>query len=75
MTQPTVTVIVPVRNGTKVLSLCVNAMKAQTYPAELFEIIVVDDESTDATAVMTEDTIAEWSAQGVKTRLRLIRKT
>lgn len=74
MTQPTVTVIVPVRNGVKVLPLCINAMGSQTYPAHLFEVIVIDDESTDATAKMVEDMAAEWIASGVQTRLRLIRK-
>lgn len=74
MTQPTVTVVVPVRNGMKVLPLCLNAMKTQTYPAELFEVIVIDDESTDNTAAMVEEMANQWTASGVKTRLRLIRK-
>jgi len=74
MSQPTVTVVVPVRNGTKVLPLCLNAMKTQSYPAELFEVIVIDDESTDDTAKMVESMAAEWQATGIKTKLRLIRK-
>lgn len=74
MTMPTVTVIVPVRNGVKVLPLCLNAMPGQSYPAHLFEVIVVDDESTDETAKYVEDTAAQWAARGIATRLRLIRK-
>ncbi|MDO9316076.1 MAG: glycosyltransferase [Burkholderiaceae bacterium] len=74
MTQPTVTVVVPVRNGTGVLPLCLEAMKTQTYPADRFEVIVIDDESTDGTAKMVEDMAEQWVAEGVKTRLRLIRK-
>jgi glycosyltransferase involved in cell wall biosynthesis len=74
MTLPTVTVIIPVRNGKQFLPPGLEALRRQTYPLEKFEIIVVDDESTDDTADIVEAMIARWAAAGDSPRLRLIRK-
>ena len=49
MTVPVATVIVPTRNRPEALAACLDALARQT--ASSFEIIVVDDESTDAAAV------------------------
>ena len=46
-TLPLVTVIIPVRDGVAGLALCLAALARQTYPAELFEVIVVDNGSTE----------------------------
>lgn len=43
-------VIVPVHNGAETLDACLTALTGQDYPRELFEVIVVDDGSTDETA-------------------------
>jgi cellulose synthase/poly-beta-1,6-N-acetylglucosamine synthase-like glycosyltransferase len=45
-----VTVIIPARDEEENLPPLLQCLKAQTYPAELFEVIVIDDFSTDATA-------------------------
>jgi glycosyltransferase involved in cell wall biosynthesis len=45
-----VSVIVPVFNGAHIIGDCINALLAQTYPLEKYEIIVVDDGSTDRTS-------------------------
>jgi GT2 family glycosyltransferase len=42
-----VSVIVPVYNRANEINRCLDALINQTYPEELFEIIVVDDYSTD----------------------------
>lgn len=42
-----VTVIIPVYNNAEMLALCLEAIRAQTFPAERFEVIVVDNASTD----------------------------
>jgi len=42
-----VSVIVPVRNGSRTLPLCLPALLGQDYPAEAFEILCVDNGSTD----------------------------
>lgn len=45
-----VSVIVPVWNNPEQLRLCVEALKAQDFPADDYEIVVVDNGSTDDTA-------------------------
>jgi GT2 family glycosyltransferase len=40
-------VIIPNYNGKRFLETCLNAMRVQTYPRELTEIVMVDDASTD----------------------------
>ena len=54
-----VTVIVPVFNNPAQLRLCVAALQAQDFPADAFEIVVVDNGSTD-------DTAAAAAAMGVR---------
>jgi len=64
-----VSIIVPARNEEKNISHCLEDLVGQDYPAELFEIIVSDDSSTDHTVeiinrfIVSHDTI----------RIRLVR--
>jgi cellulose synthase/poly-beta-1,6-N-acetylglucosamine synthase-like glycosyltransferase len=51
---PFISVIVPARNEAKNISNCIASLQRQQYPEGLFEIIVVDDESTDATYAIVE---------------------
>jgi cellulose synthase/poly-beta-1,6-N-acetylglucosamine synthase-like glycosyltransferase len=48
--QPMVTIIVAARNEDKSIAQCLQALIQQTYPANKYEIIIVDDGSTDSTA-------------------------
>ncbi|HWB61975.1 MAG TPA: glycosyltransferase [Chitinophagales bacterium] len=48
-TQPFVSVVIPTRNESKYIKACLEAIFAQNYPADKFEVIVVDDYSTDPT--------------------------
>jgi glycosyltransferase involved in cell wall biosynthesis len=50
-------VIVPTRNRADRLDVCLAALARQTLPAEQFEILVVDNGSTDGTA----ERIARWA--------------
>jgi glycosyltransferase involved in cell wall biosynthesis len=50
MTTPRVSVVIPARNAASRLPRVLYALAHQTAPAELFEVIVVDDGSTDGTA-------------------------
>ncbi|MBN9379211.1 MAG: glycosyltransferase [Chitinophagaceae bacterium] len=45
-----ITVLVPARNEEKNIGVCLAAISLQTYPRELYEVIVIDDHSTDGTA-------------------------
>ena len=53
-TPPSVTVVVPVRNGFGCLPALLKALRAQTVDPGLFEVIVVDDCSTDDTPELVE---------------------
>jgi glycosyltransferase involved in cell wall biosynthesis len=48
------TVIVPTRNRASALRRCLQSMTRQTLPAERFEIVVVDNGSTDDTAAVAK---------------------
>ncbi len=49
-----ITVIIPARNEESNIAHCLQAVLGQTYPADLFEIIVVDDHSTDQTVSIVQ---------------------
>jgi len=50
--QPSVSVIVPVRDGQATIADCLDAILATNYPDDRREILVVDNGSTDDTAVL-----------------------
>jgi GT2 family glycosyltransferase len=52
-TPPFVSVIVPVFNQSEPLRACLRALNGQTYPRDRFEVIVVDNGSTDPVSVPT----------------------
>ncbi|MEO6252828.1 MAG: glycosyltransferase [Ferruginibacter sp.] len=45
-----ISVIIAARNEEENIAACLNSISQQLYPKELFEVIVVDDHSTDKTA-------------------------
>ena len=47
---PLVSVIVPVWNSPDFIARCLRALEAQSYPRDRFEVLVVDNGSTDSTA-------------------------
>jgi cellulose synthase/poly-beta-1,6-N-acetylglucosamine synthase-like glycosyltransferase len=54
--------MIPARNESNNIAACVNSILAQDYPADLFEIIVIDDHSTDDTA----DVVKRIAASNLK---------
>jgi len=52
--QIKISVIIPARNEEENIGHLLQALQEQTYPAALFEIIVIDDHSTDRTAAITQ---------------------
>jgi cellulose synthase/poly-beta-1,6-N-acetylglucosamine synthase-like glycosyltransferase len=48
--QTHISVIIPARNEEENIADCLDSISNQSYPKELFEILVVDDHSTDNTA-------------------------
>jgi glycosyltransferase involved in cell wall biosynthesis len=63
MSDPLVSVIVPNYNYSRVLALCLQSLRAQTYPR--LEIIVVDDCSTDDSVAVAESFGAKVVSTGV----------
>lgn len=63
-------VVVPVYNGEAILVRCLDALASQTIPHSDYEIIVVDDGSTDATSRIVDD----WHALHPSVNIRLIRQ-
>ncbi len=57
MTEPTtapfVSIIIPVFNDVERLALCLAALEAQTYPADRYEVVVVDNGSAASPASAT----------------------
>src|SRR5690606_25599137 len=45
---PFVSVVIPVRDDAEGAQLCVAALGDQTYPAERYEVVLVDDGSADS---------------------------
>ena len=48
--EPTVSVVLSARDEAACIGLCLGDLLAQTYPREAYEVVVVDDGSTDGTA-------------------------
>lgn len=54
-----VSVVIPVRNESSNIIRCLESITSQDYPAELFEIIVCDDSSTDDTVAVVKKYIKQ----------------
>ena len=46
---PSVSILIPVRNGASHVGMCLDAVLRQDYPTELIQVIVADGDSTDRT--------------------------
>lgn len=65
---PRVSVVLPIRNEAEHIEECLVRLLRQDYPAALFEIIVVDGNSTDG----TRDTVREVQRRAEAGRIRLL---
>lgn len=52
--QTRISVIIPARNEEENIAACLDSICRQSYPTALFEVLVVDDHSTDNTAVIVK---------------------
>ena len=52
--QTFVSVLIPARNEAENIQNCIQSILRQTYPDELFEVIVIDDHSEDETVKIVE---------------------
>ncbi len=70
-----VSIIIPARNEEKNIITCLNHLLLQNYPKKLFEIIIVDDSSTDHTAELVKKFILANEYHGIKIRLLKLSET
>ncbi len=54
MTQPVVTILVPMRNEEAFIAACLASLRGQAYPADRLEILVLDGASTDRSAAIVQ---------------------
>ena len=57
-----ISIIIPARNEEENIGYCLQSIIEQSYPAHLFEVLVVDDHSTDNTAAI----IKSYASHNVK---------
>ncbi len=50
-----ISVLVPARNEEANIAACVNSLSRQSYPKDLYEVVVIDDHSTDRTWELMSD--------------------
>ena len=66
-----ITVLIPARNEAAGILDCLRSLARQTYPKDRFEVIVLDDHSTDGTAAVVEDFVAAGAEGLALTCLRI----
>jgi len=57
--EPLLSIIIPTHNSELTIEKCINSLTSQSYPREKFEIIVVDDGSTDNTTRIAKNAGAD----------------
>lgn len=57
---PFVSVVIPVYNRQDFVSVCLASLCSQTYPLERYEILLVDDGSTDGTSERAREMLRGW---------------
>ena len=70
--HPFISVVVCAFNEEKLLADCLAGLSEQRYPDDRYEILIIDDESTDKTFEISERFIASLSPDGVRARVARI---
>lgn len=66
---PFVSILLPMRNEQVNIQQCLKALREQDYPADRYELIVIDDHSEDACAALVQAYLKDWEG------LKLLRKS
>lgn len=59
MNDKIVSIIIPTHNRKKSLALCIDSINKQNFPRQDFELIIVDDGSTDGTCEFINDLLKQ----------------
>ena len=70
-TVPAVSIIIPMYNSEKYIGECLDSILAQTFTA--YEVIVVDDCSTDNSRAVVESYLPKFDEGGGETQSHLLR--
>ncbi|MBV7330516.1 glycosyltransferase [Chloroflexi bacterium TSY] len=70
MSKPDFSIIIPIYNDVDLIENCLSALSQQTVELDRYEIIVVDDGSTDGTT----ERIVRWANEHPETQLTLSRQ-
>ena len=58
--QPFISVVIPARDAAATLAQLLQELNAQRYPRDLYEVIVVDDHSSDGTSELVKGFVRTW---------------
>ncbi len=73
--EPEVSIIILNWNGRGYLEPCLNALRAQTFEAGRFEIVLVENGSSDGSAAWVRERFGDWLTEDAQPRLKLIELT
>lgn len=59
-------IVVPTYNRSKIIPLCLDSLISQSYPKDKYEIIIVDNNSTDDTKIKVRNYIEKYSTFDIK---------
>ena len=65
---PSVSAVIPTRNRGPFLERAIRSLAAQRYPSDRYEVIVIDDGSTDGTPEVLKRCLAEFPCMRVLTQ-------
>ena len=68
MNPPTLSVLIPTYNRRDRLERCLTALQAQSLDSSEFEVLVMNDGSTDGTEVFLKDLQEKWPSLGFHTK-------
>lgn len=71
LAKPFISVVVCAFNEQATIRDCVESLRQQTYAEEKYEVLIIDDESTDRTFEIADESVRNLS--GSNTRIRLVR--
>jgi glycosyltransferase involved in cell wall biosynthesis len=67
--MPFVSVVVCAYNEEKIIKSCLEGLTSQTYPAEFYEILIIENDSLDKTMLVIKNFVKNLSEKSVRVRV------